>query len=108
MSDSNAIQSDWKNEAIVAPTRVWTRDEMEVTRRGLLPGSMDEKWFAFMEGDTLLLHRSWTGHGVYEATFEPSGDGHLIVSATCTGEHDRYSGNLESVGTRCWNGLSQS
>ena len=103
MSDTPATRSDSKNERIVvptpipAPTRVWTGEEMDAIRRGRLPGSMDDKWFAFMESDTLFLHRSWTGHGIYEATFELHDDGRVIVSATVTGDHDHYRRSSDPV-----------
>ena len=103
MTDRLTTRSDWKHEPIVlptpipAPTRVWTREEMDVIRRGLLPASMDDEWFAFMESDTLFLHRSRTGHGIYEATFEPRDDGHVIVSATVTADHDRHRRSSDPV-----------
>ncbi|MFC7740385.1 hypothetical protein ACFQXA_04630 [Nocardiopsis composta] len=42
---------------------------------------MDDKWHALVEGDRLHLHRSWTGHGVYEADFAADGAGRRIVRA---------------------------
>ncbi|MEV0177203.1 hypothetical protein AB0I00_39625 [Streptomyces sp. NPDC050803] len=43
---------------------------------------MDEKWNAFVEGDVLFLHRSWTGRGVYEVTFAPVSDGGRKIAST--------------------------
>lgn len=49
MSDAPATRSDWENDRIAAPTpipaatRVWTREEMNLIRCGLLPESMDDK-----------------------------------------------------------------
>jgi hypothetical protein len=52
---------------------------------------MDEKWNAFVEGDVLFLHRSWTGHGVYEASFVPvPGGGRKIASAVAEADRERY------------------
>ena len=70
-----ARPSSWEFEPLTipqpipAPARVWTDDEMGAIQRGYVPHMMEEKWFIFMEGNRLFAHRSWTGLGVYEATF---------------------------------------
>ncbi|MFM9370566.1 hypothetical protein [Streptomyces sp. Da 82-17] len=63
------------------PERVWTEAEWDRIRRGCRAGSMDERWNAFAEGDILYVHRSWTGHCVYEATFTPVPEGGLRITA---------------------------
>ncbi len=91
-----AHRSSWNNEPLTipepipAPARVWTDDEMASIRRGYVPSIMDEKWFIFMEGNHLFAHRSWTGIGVYEATFAPTDGGHAIESAVVTGDETKY------------------
>ena len=73
---------------------------MEVVRRGYVPHIMDEKWFIFMEKNRLFAHRSWTGLGVYEATFVPAEGGYVIESAVVTGdkaEYRRKSDEAESL-----------
>jgi hypothetical protein len=82
---------------IPPPTRVWTNDAMAVIRRGQLPGGTDDRWLAFMEGDTLFLHRSWTGRGIYEATFVPWRGGHVIASAVVAGDLDHYRRGSDAV-----------
>ena len=72
-----ARRGDWEAhplthpESIPPPTRIWTSGEMDHIREGYIPHMMEEKWFIFMEGNRLFAHRSWTGLGVYEATFAP-------------------------------------
>ncbi len=89
-------RGQWKNEPLVdsvpipAPERLWTDDEMSRIRVGLLPVSMDDKWFMFMEHDLLHLHRSWTGHGIYEAQFVRDDDGYRITLAVVTSDGERY------------------
>ncbi len=84
-------------QAIPAPARVWSEDEMGAIRRGYVPSMMDEKWFIFMEGDRLFAHRSWTGLGVYEAAFAPTEGGYCIDSAVVTGDgYSRSSDEDES------------
>ena len=91
-----ARRSSWKAEPLTvpqpipAPARVWTGDEMGVIRRGYVPHIMDEKWFIFMEKNRLFAHRSWTGLGVYEATFAPAEGGYVIESAVVTGDETEY------------------
>ncbi|MGW1591860.1 hypothetical protein [Streptomyces sp. NPDC002386] len=73
------------------PDRVWTQEEWDRIRRGCRAGSMDEKWNVFAEGDVLFMHRSWTGHGVYEVSFTPAaGPGRRIASAVAEGDAQRY------------------
>ncbi|MEW2139495.1 hypothetical protein AB0892_23400 [Streptomyces sp. NPDC005409] len=54
---------------------------------------MDEKWNVFTEGEVVFLHRSWTGHGVFAATFAPvDGGGWRIVRAVVERDAERYRG----------------
>ena len=91
-----ARRSSWKVEPLTvpqpipAPARVWTDKEMDVIQRGYVPWIMDEKWFIFMEQNRLFAHRSWTGLGVYEATFAPTEGGYVIESAAVTGDETGY------------------
>jgi hypothetical protein len=51
---------------------------------------MEEKWLAFVEGNRLFVHRSWTGHGIYEATFSESGAEWHITSAVVEDDRTRH------------------
>jgi hypothetical protein len=52
---------------------------------------MDEKWDVFAEGDVVFLHRGWTGHGIFAATFAPvDGGGRRIADAVVERDRDRY------------------
>ncbi|MBU3067334.1 hypothetical protein KO481_38165 [Nocardia sp. NEAU-G5] len=57
------------------PDRVWTVSEWDRIQRGCQSRSMDEKWDVFAEGDIVFMHRSWTGHGIYEVSFSSSATG---------------------------------
>lgn len=63
---------------------------MDRIRLGYIPSIMEEKWFIFVEEDRLFAHRSWTGLGVYEATFAPTEGGSVIESAVVTGNRSEY------------------
>ncbi|MGW2081919.1 hypothetical protein ACWCOW_34225 [Streptomyces sp. NPDC001939] len=73
------------------PGRVWTDEDWDRIRHGYSARGMDEKWNVFLEGDVLFMHRSWTGHGVYEASFAPvTGGGRRIASAVVEADEERY------------------
>ena len=80
---------------VSAPKRIWTNEEMNRIRLGIIPTSMGQKWFSFMEGSTLFLHRSWTGHGIYELNFQEdkSSPGYIITSAIVTNDNSIYVPN---------------
>ncbi|KND38761.1 hypothetical protein [Streptomyces stelliscabiei] len=73
------------------PDRVWTDEDWDQIQRGYRARDMDEKWNVFVEGDVLFMHRSWTGHGVYEVSFAPAaGRGRRIASAVVEADGERY------------------
>jgi len=51
---------------------------------------MDSKWNAFVADDTLFLHRSWTGNGIYELTFVAAGGGRRVGSGMVESDPERY------------------
>lgn len=55
--------------------------EYATIRPGLIPEEMEDKWFVFWESESLFFHRSWTGHCVYQADFQPA-DGRFAVAKT--------------------------
>ena len=57
------------------PARVWSQEQWERIKRGYRARDMDEKWDVFVENHVVFLHRSWTGNGVFEASFSPASDG---------------------------------
>lgn len=61
--------------------------QMEALRRGHIPEQMEDKWFWYMEGDTLFAHRSWTGFCIYRIDFKPD-DKHLV---TVSRDKEQYS-----------------
>ncbi|MEV6756897.1 hypothetical protein [Streptomyces sp. NPDC051214] len=72
------------------PDRVWTDEEWDRIRRGYRAQDMDQKWNIFAEDNVLFMHRSWTGHRVYEATFAPTTGGRRIASAVVEADRERY------------------
>jgi hypothetical protein len=80
------------------PTRVWTQGQWEGIKRGYRAQDMDEKWDVFVEGQVVFLHRSWTGRGVFEASFVAA-DGGWQISAGVT-ESDPSVREFSAEGNR--------
>ncbi|MFD0260153.1 hypothetical protein ACFRKE_01020 [Kitasatospora indigofera] len=73
------------------PHRIWSDEDWGRIQLGYCSRDMDEKWDVFAEGDVVFLHRSWTGHGIFEATFAPAdGGGWQIAEAVVERDPERY------------------
>ena len=83
--------------AIPSPEMILSREEMQELALGYRPIDMNDKWLAFMENNRLFLHRSWTGHGIYEVTFAAKGyswtdeTGFMPTSARVETDPRRYN-----------------
>ncbi len=75
---------------IPPPDMLISRDDMQAIALGYRPMDMNDKWLAFMEDDRLFLHRSWTGHGIYEVTFAAKETGFVATSARVEGNPRYY------------------
>jgi hypothetical protein len=64
--------------------------EFSSIRRGLIAREMEDRWFAFLEGDSLFFHRSWTGHCVYQVNFEIRSERVLVVGAMVAADEEFY------------------
>jgi hypothetical protein len=73
------------------PRRVWSDDEWERIQHGHRSCDMDDRWNLFTEGAVAFLHRSWTGHGIFAATFAPAeGGGRRIVEAIVESDPEHF------------------
>ena len=79
-----AERYDWKSTEMPSKHdtfvlhRPLNPQQMKALRRGNIPKQMEDKWFWFMEGDTLFAHRSWTGYCIYRIDFKPDGN-HIVT-----------------------------
>ena len=70
-----AVKGDWKVSDMPAQCETFmlkrfiSREQMTLLRQGHVPKAMEDKWFWYMEGDTLYAHRSWTGYCIYRIDF---------------------------------------
>ena len=65
-----ATRASWKCEpfenGLPLPYQaVFTSEQFARLREGLVPDTMEDKWFIFYEEPHLFLHRSWTGRPVF-------------------------------------------
>lgn len=80
-----ALKSDWNITAmpddysVFKIHRIFDNQRMELIKNGLIPFSMDDKWFIYFEEKTLHFHRSWTGICIYEAIFYVTEEGNFRV-----------------------------
>ena len=79
-----AERGDWKTNPMPEKhitfilQRPFSDQQMTALRKGNIPQEMEDKWFWFMEGDTLFAHRSWTGNCIYRIDFKPDNN-HVIT-----------------------------
>jgi hypothetical protein len=83
-----AEPDSWKRKPMPADviavdyTADFTPAEFERISRGFIPRDMDDRWFAFLDGDTLNIHRSWTGICIFQIEFERDGQKYSVRRAT--------------------------
>lgn len=53
---------------------------------------MEDKWFIFLEGDTLFFHRSWTGHCIFRLTLTREGEKYAVSDALVNRDAGQYGG----------------
>ena len=91
-----ARREDWTiqpmpdRHAVLEMDIAYTAWEMARIRRGLIPHEMEDKWFIFYEGQTLHVHRSWTGFCIFEAEFAPDGEVFRVAQLRCNRDPDQY------------------
>ena len=84
--EAPAESSDWQRRNLDDPVEVfrvdWTYEaqDMERMRWGLVPQSMEDKWFVYAEENRLTFVRSWSGEFSFRALLGPGGIGEVSVS----------------------------
>ena len=85
--ESTAVPSAWKTHALparrasVTLDRVFSPQDMDGICRGVVPETMDDKWFIYWKEDALFFHRSWTGFCIYVVRFAADGDAWRMMQA---------------------------
>ena len=93
-----ATRSDWKTTPLpalhstIALDRRLSDADMRRLRFGIIPQQMEDKWFAFLEGNELFLHRSWTGYCVYVLHLVKRANGMHAVAVDVNRDSEQYRG----------------
>jgi hypothetical protein len=94
--DEHATRGSWNAlplpaaRAAIPVAREYTAAEHARIARGFIPRDMDDRWFIYLEGDTLFLHRSWTGACIFVVRFAPAGAGYRIAEAWANRDPVQY------------------
>ena len=81
-----AEKSDWQTSDMPQShdsfwlKRDFTEAQMAKLRHGNIPQEMEDKWFWYMEENTLFAHRSWTGFCIYVVEFSTTGKHRVLVN----------------------------
>lgn len=80
-----ATKKDWKT--LDLPNEVeqfiyernFSEEELKLLSYGFIPEEMEDKWFIYMENNTLYFHRSWTGICIFKIEFKPNNK-HIVIA----------------------------
>jgi hypothetical protein len=73
----------------------FTDEEYVKIANGLIPREMEDKWFIYLEDNTLHMHRSWTGHCIYQIAFEKENDKYIIKEVKVNRNKEQYKQDNE-------------
>ena len=93
-----ASRSDWTTVEMergrpLDYSRRVTADQVVTLREGTIPRVMEDKWFSFVEGDRLHLHRSWTGYEFFSADLRAQPDGTADIVKVLVNDDEAQFGN---------------
>lgn len=93
-----ALSTDWQIQPMPGETgilpfqRIFSLEEFERIRLGLVPAEMEDKWFIYCENHTLNFHRSWTGHHIYAVSLQSLDDNtYQVTKAIVNRDGQQYN-----------------
>ena len=92
-----ALKSDWKTRRMPrAHAKIdldipLTTEEFELLALGHIPQAMEDHWFSYFDGESLNLHRSWTGVCIYRVHVARRAEGYVLTGATVNRDASQYS-----------------
>ena len=86
-----AIQPMPAISASISVEKFYSQNEFDQLSAGVIPETMEDKWFVFYESPWLYLHRSWTGLFVFKVRFEPMAGGMAIAEALVNRDPHQYT-----------------
>lgn len=75
----------------LVPDRLYSGGEWKQISHGFVPAEMEDHWFAYVVGQELYLHRSWTGYCIYRVKFQEVAGSYLMTTAWVTHDSHRYA-----------------
>jgi hypothetical protein len=80
----SAHANSWKIEPFTGGSPIpyqerFSGPELSRLHEGLIPKTMEDKWFIYFESPYLYLHRSWTGKPVYRLELREESEGATVV-----------------------------
>jgi hypothetical protein len=98
-----ATRDSWNNlkpmsekKARISLDRKFSEDEFNQISFGLIPQAMEDKWFIFLEDNSLYFHRSWTGECIYQATFCKENDQYFLKEVWVCRDQEKYQFTSDS------------
>ena len=69
---------------------VFSEEEFSRIRDGVIPTSMEKKWFIYFEDDHLNFHRSWTGICIYRMGLKKTPEGYKVTEILVNHDPEEY------------------
>ena len=94
---TSASQSSWKtlpppkHKEPLQFEAFFDDEEAKQMMKGLVPNSMDDKWFVYFSDGWLKFHRSWTGALIYSLRLDGSPAGVRVVDSWVNREPEQYT-----------------
>jgi len=103
-------KTDWKPEDfskahVIHGDIRFGETQLARVRMGLRPEAMEDKWFAYCEGNKLCFHRSWTGYKIYEAEIQGFEQSYRITDIKVERDDELYSNTDDALDFRTFNFL---
>ncbi len=92
MKSSRRTQPLPEGRARISYRRRFDAGEYQRLALGLRPMAMEDKWFIYLDDDSLYFHRSWTGVCIYTVRLRAAGRAWEVVEAWVNRASDQYRG----------------
>jgi hypothetical protein len=91
--------------ATLSLERTFSEDEYGLLSLGHIPQEMEDRWFAYLDGDWLSFHRSWTGYCIYQVRLARESAGYRVAEAWVNRDPDQYPSKSDESDVAILSGL---
>jgi hypothetical protein len=98
----SARKDSWKTHpmpeqrAVLNFNAEFSKEEFQKISAGVIPEEMEDKWFIYLDENTLNFHRSWTGFCVFQVEFERANEKYRVTRALVNRNPREYRRTDES------------